>query len=626
MIPSQRLYSLLVAGIGLVVVTCGGSFWLITREQERHHNAELTQQLLTEARMIRQALRGDGSAIRVEAAAGLIETLEQDQVRVAVIAADGTSAFSSDGAPDAASLLATTEVQRALSADWGTDIRPWGPEDLPYGMAAVPLAGRGPTRGIVWLARPLWAPEGPQTTLNRLPGLIGGIASIAVLILVVIFLHARRKAIQRVLQAARSFSAEDPAMDLDIAGKDELAVLSSSMDALRKRLGSKVETVDRQRQMLQGLIDQLQEGVIVARDDGRIALMNPAAARFLNLHVPAGGTSALVDQPVESRIPQRPLQQLLLGQLPAERDSDQSPVQAAASNGSVITETRLEVKSPTGTVHLLVRAAKLLLVEPKGTSEDAAVGYVVLLTDITELQRTIQMRTDFVANASHELRTPLSTIRAAVETLLAMDLTSETSRAVNFLETIDRHSARLQQMVADLLDLSQLESPTERFELESIETSQILEGLRARFAEALERKKLQWQADCESEDLDTIIVNPRLLRLVLDNLVDNAIKSTDLGGHIQVWLHRRDDSVVFEVADDGCGIPEGEQQRVFERFYQVQRSRSGAERGTGLGLSIVRHAVSAMKGSVRLESTVGEGTCVTVVVPQSRQPTARQRP
>ena len=133
-------------------------------------------------------------------------------------------------------------------------------------------------------------------------------------------------------------------------------------------------------------------------------------------------------------------------------------------------------------------------------------------------------------------------------------------------------------------------------------------------------KGLRWQSEV-SDSLRSVVANPYLLRLILDNLVDNAIKFTDAGGSIRVSCRTATTqppgpgAVVIEVSDTGCGIPDDEQARVFERFYQVERARSGADRGTGLGLSIVRHAVAAMGGTVALRSKLGEGTHVTITIP-----------
>jgi signal transduction histidine kinase len=387
---------------------------------------------------------------------------------------------------------------------------------------------------------------------------------------------------------------------------------------LRQRLAGQVSLIDNQRRMLQALIDDLHEGVIVAGPDGRIALLNPAAVRLLSVRTGADGPRGLVGRPVESCIPQYVVQSLL-----SARAAASSPAPVLPDSEPANEPTPLEIDGPGGKVHLHLRVSELTLADPDRGPTATAAGRVVVLTDVTALQRAIQVRSEFVANASHELRTPLATIRAAVEALLDMDLATEATAARQFIDKIDRHSARLEQMVADLLSLSRLEARRERFEPQTLQVCQVLEDLQARFAELLERRNVHWEARSDPPDAATIRVSPYLLRLTLDNLVDNAIKFTEPGGHVTVTFRRTADQAAFEVADDGCGIPPEEQERVFERFYQVQRSRSGPERGTGLGLSIVRHAVHAMHGTVRLESTPGCGTQVSVKIPQEvRQPPA----
>jgi two-component system phosphate regulon sensor histidine kinase PhoR len=230
------------------------------------------------------------------------------------------------------------------------------------------------------------------------------------------------------------------------------------------------------------------------------------------------------------------------------------------------------------------------------------------------LTQQLQVKADFVANASHELRTPLSAIRASIETLLKMDLNADTPSAKRFLEVIARHGARLEAMVEDLLHLSTLESSSARFAPSAIKLRDVIDETQARCTDLMTSKGLCWEVEIAS-DCETVVANRQLLRLVLDNLVDNAGKFTDHGGHIHVGARRNNGSVDIEVRDDGCGIDKQEQSRVFERFYQVDRARTGPSRGTGLGLSIVRHAVVAMHGTVRLDSTVGKGTHVKVTLP-----------
>jgi two-component system phosphate regulon sensor histidine kinase PhoR len=226
-----------------------------------------------------------------------------------------------------------------------------------------------------------------------------------------------------------------------------------------------------------------------------------------------------------------------------------------------------------------------------------------------------------VANASHELRTPLSAIRGAVQTLMTMDLERETAAASRFLQMIERHSSRLEAMVADLLELSRLESPGRRFLPAELRLQKVCEEVQGRWGEALAGKGLGWKLEM-GLDCHTVRANAHLLHLVLDNLIENAIKFTDPGGTVTLSCRCDNQGLAITVADTGCGIPKADQERVFERFYQVSSSRSAEgpeKRGTGLGLSIVRHAVAAMGGAVRLESELHRGTQVTVLIPMTAE-------
>jgi signal transduction histidine kinase len=202
-----------------------------------------------------------------------------------------------------------------------------------------------------------------------------------------------------------------------------------------------------------------------------------------------------------------------------------------------------------------------------------------------------------------------------------MDFATDGDAARRFISVIDRQSARLQELVSDLLDLARLESVTIRFEPQNIAVRELLSDLEQHFAQRVAEKSLRWRADRSGCARAHIRANPQLLRLVLDNLIDNAIKYTERGGEVGIICREAEDRVDFEVFDTGCGIPADEQERVFERFYQVERARSGHARGTGLGLAIVRHAVAAMNGDVHLSSRQGEGTRVTVALPQSKDST-----
>ncbi len=243
---------------------------------------------------------------------------------------------------------------------------------------------------------------------------------------------------------------------------------------------------------------------------------------------------------------------------------------------------------------------------------------------MTEIARTLQMKTDFATNASHELRTPLASIRAAVETIKEAGVEDifTTRRCVDI---INNHVLRMQLMVQDLLDLSRAEDARALIRSDRVDVQLVCDALAASYAAQLAEKKLSLKLDLTPEARE-FRGDERLLTLTLKNLVDNAIKFTAHGGiTIRSMVDRPHASAngtpsqaghfVLEVQDTGIGIPAEDQERVFERFYTVNRSRGGADRGTGLGLSIVKHAVNAMQGTVLLVSTPNVGTTVRCMFP-----------
>ncbi|MFO0837300.1 MAG: ATP-binding protein [Phycisphaerae bacterium] len=424
--------------------------------------------------------------------------------------------------------------------------------------------------------------------------------------------------LSHIIEAARSLSRGNLSAGAEPAGGDELALLARALNRMRDRLAGHVDTIDGQRRMLESLLTQLHEGVIVVDAGARVVLLNPAAARLLEL-TPEHAGSSFVGMSLERCIPQHDLQRMLTIQA---RDTDADPPNwrgALSASAGAVHEERVQVDAASGARQLLAHASDMLLPALRTDATSWVAGRLLVLTDITTLSRALQIKTDFVSSASHELRTPLSTIRAAVETLLTLS-PDDAASAARFIEVIDRQSRRLEALATDLLDLARLESPGARFESRAVPVHGVLEELRTQFADRAAAKGLRLEFDVAALRRATIWVNPHLLRLVLDNLFDNAVKFTDAGGSVRLSIRETDDGAAIEIADTGCGISPEDCERVFERFYQVERARSGRERGTGLGLSIVRHAVAAMGGQVRLESKLGEGTRVRVAIPQRGMP------
>ena len=236
---------------------------------------------------------------------------------------------------------------------------------------------------------------------------------------------------------------------------------------------------------------------------------------------------------------------------------------------------------------------------------------LVVVVDRTRERRVEDVRRNFVVNASHELKTPVTAIQTLAEAL-EVTLRDDPRRAAALAKRLTGEAERLARLVTDLLDLRRLEErgPLERVPVDLAET------VRRAVAEALPRAEARrLELDVDLPDAARIAGVPGDVEAIVTNLVSNAVKYNREGGRLEVRVAPGDGAQVLTVRDTGIGIPQQDLDRVFERFYRVDTARSRATGGTGLGLSIVRHAVERHGGSVRVESLLGEGTTVTVVLP-----------
>ncbi len=241
-------------------------------------------------------------------------------------------------------------------------------------------------------------------------------------------------------------------------------------------------------------------------------------------------------------------------------------------------------------------------------------GTVLVFHDLTRLKQLERTRQEFVANVSHELRTPLSLIKGYAETLL--DGARENPEvATKFLQTIDRNAERLKLLIEDLLTISELESGRVQLNLQSVELRALVEKVMGDFKAKTDGKKMLMTNGAGPEL--RVRADPDRLEQVLGNLIDNAIKYGRSEGSIAVQARSLDEGQVeVAVLDDGPGIPRESLERVFERFYRVDKARSREQGGTGLGLSIVKHIVQSHGGKVWATSELGHGASFFFTLPQ----------
>jgi signal transduction histidine kinase len=361
--------------------------------------------------------------------------------------------------------------------------------------------------------------------------------------------------------AVATWRARSPAVE-----RADRSLRSAELDIERSRAAA-----DEARRVQDLTLGSMQEGVLLMDGSGRTAFANDALARHLGARPEA------------------------LSQLypPSVREMA-GEVARTRKPGSIETES--------GTPARWLR----LTATPAGT--DGSVLLVV--TDVSETRRVEAVRKDFVANASHELKTPAASIQAAAETL--RDAAHDDPEAVpRFAAQLERDAMRLSRIVADLLDLSRLESESALDERVSLDALVREEGQRCE--NTAREAGLQFQV--ETPQPATVVGSARDLSLLIRNLIDNAIRYTGPSGRITVRVAAQGGEVVLTVEDTGVGIPSRELPRVFERFYRVDRARSRETGGTGLGLAIVKHVAENHGGRVQVQSELGRGTTFEVRLP-----------
>jgi two-component system phosphate regulon sensor histidine kinase PhoR len=354
----------------------------------------------------------------------------------------------------------------------------------------------------------------------------------------------------------------------------EFEPLARAINHMTENIRLQVQTITAQNAQLEAILDGIREGVMVLGSDGRIKSMNRALEDIFP------GIMGSVDR--------KPLEAILDDTLQKACDA-------------VLAE------SPTGDVK-----RHLLQIEPdKGkvydvgivrlNENDTGLGAVVVFHDISQLKRLERVRRDFVANVSHELRTPLTSIKGYAETLMESDLSNQ-GMAKKFLEVIQKNANAMAKIVGDLLNLSRLEADSEPMRMDSMDAARAVSAAYRECQHLAEDKSIVFENDVAGREVPVRGDFDRVVQ-VFRNLIENAIKYSASGGRIRVFSRREGSRVVFGVSDQGPGIPRRERQRIFERFYRLEKDRtySGAT-SSGLGLAITRHIVEKHGGRIWVES------------------------
>ena len=352
---------------------------------------------------------------------------------------------------------------------------------------------------------------------------------------------------------------------------EELAPLLGRINQQRRQIDLQLAGLQRRNDEFAQITGSMKEGLILLNEKNQILSINPMAQRLFETDESCVGEDFLA----------------------VERSPE---VNAAIAEAFAKGSSKIQLPRGERTYQLDISAI-------------SSGGAVILVFDITESMRAEQSRREFTANVSHELKTPLQSIMGSAE-LIENGLVTEKDLP-RFVGHIRTEAARLVTLIEDIIRLSQLDEGSE-LPFEVCDLTEIAREVTESLADAADQRKISLTFSGESLGLCSV---KRLLAEICYNLCDNAIKYNREGGHVMVSVSRVGEEAVLAVKDTGIGIPPEHQERIFERFYRVDKSHSKESGGTGLGLSIVKHAVQDLGGHLALSSTPGEGTEIKVYLP-----------
>ncbi|MDO7906194.1 cell wall metabolism sensor histidine kinase WalK [Paenibacillus sp. JX-17] len=480
-----------------------------------------------------------------------------------------------------------TVVSRALQGIRDNEEYMIDEDNIRKKVVAKPVVSGGKVVGAVYIAASMAELYDTMKRINNI--FISGIfiALALTAILGVILAHTITQPIKELTRRATAVAEGNFNQNMPVLGSDEIGQLSKAFNYMTSRLRDALSQNEEEKEKLASILINMSDGVIATDESGRVILGNRRASAMLGVH--------------EAQMSGRHISGLL-GMDPAEMDELVSG--SAAS-------TILQIDPPGGSEEPVVIRVTFT---PIHRREFGIAGSIAVLQDVTEQEELEASRREFVANVSHELRTPLTTIKSYTEALNDGAL-EEPQLAHRFVDVIQNETERMIRLVTDLLHLSRLDSKEARLRIRSSDVMEMLEEVADRFSFQMKQKKIRRKVFVE-HGISHISIDRDQIDQVLDNLVSNALKYTPEGGKIDIEARLQDEHTLsISVQDDGIGIPKKDLDRIFERFYRVDKARSRNMGGTGLGLSIAQEIIKAHGGHIELQSELGQGTRVTFTLP-----------
>ena len=426
----------------------------------------------------------------------------------------------------------------------------------------------------------------PETFTSSMPALVmAGALGLGIFAAAGLFLNLRfsKRVHQLIQEISRMGKGKIPTAKQGFP-ENELESISEAASHMARALSRKISAIEEEKNKLAGILHHMTEGVLGVDQDLQVLIANPSAAAMLDIPLKQIAGKSLIETTRHHEI-----EDIML---------------RAMKTGRVMT-TSFEISYPE---KKFLQASAVGV----GASEGGICGILVFY-DMTEIRNLENTRREFVANVSHELRTPLTSIKGFIETLLEGAL-KDPERSAHFLNIMQEDTERLARLIDDLLELSSLESGQTRLKLQPVSIKDEIEKALAALEPRLLKKNITVEKKIPA-GVPQISADRDKLKQVLLNLLDNAIKFNRDGGRIIISASLSNGNLEVGVSDTGSGIPAEAVDRVFERFFRVDKARSRDAGGTGLGLAIVKHIVEAHSGRVSCENAPGQGALFKFYLP-----------
>jgi len=438
---------------------------------------------------------------------------------------------------------------------------------------------------ILRISKALFELKAVNDTIMNYTLISTALAIILAMIIAYMMSNKITKPIDELTSAAKDISQGHYEQKIYTQSKDQIGELTQSFNRMRESLKYSMANLKQRNVELEAILNSMINGIIAVDSNKNILMINPICFDILNL--------------------------------PKDYVAENESMYKIIRNEEIAALVENAIESGLSQVKELqyVHLDKILriYINPIITNESEIIGSIVVLQDVTQVRKLEQMRSDFVSNVSHELKTPLTSIKGFVDTLKNGAISDEVA-ATRFLDIIDIESDRLYRLINDILILSEIERMDKDYDKDRVEVGSVIEEVVAMLSLKAEQKGLVLSADT-GEPLEMIGNRDRLKQMMI-NLIDNALKYTEVGA-VKVEMKAVGHWIKLSVSDTGIGIPDEHLERLFERFYRVDKGRSRNQGGTGLGLSIVKHIVLLYKGKISVVSRVNEGTTFEILFPRS---------